>query len=129
MECKLQFLLVAALHEIWLKLQFAPGAILRDRGELLENGVENGKHSGKLSSGSEAFSFFIYLFLLKPVFFPSFNKYVIVIYISTRRSIMTFSLLSRLIRQLTQVRGVAPFCLTGRLRLGKMEDQPKVNKR
>lgn len=69
MECKLQFLLVAALHEIWLKLQFAPGAILRDRGELLENGVENGKHSGKLSSGSEAFSFFIYLFLLKPVLF------------------------------------------------------------
>lgn len=36
MECKLQFLLVVALHEIWLKPQFAPGAILRDRGELLE---------------------------------------------------------------------------------------------
>lgn len=46
-------------------------------------------------------------FLLKPVFFPSFNKYVIVIYISTRRSIMTFSLLSHLIHQLTQVRGVS----------------------
>lgn len=30
----------STLHEIWLKPQFAPGAILRDRGELLENGVE-----------------------------------------------------------------------------------------
>lgn len=69
MECKLQFLLVVALHEIWLKLPFAPGTILRDRGELLENGVESGKHSGKSSSGSEAFSFFIYFFLLKPVWF------------------------------------------------------------
>ena len=62
MECKLEFLLVVALHEIWLKLQFDPGSILRDRGKLLENGVESGKHSGKLSSGSQAFSFFIYFF-------------------------------------------------------------------
>lgn len=44
MECKLQFLLVVALHEIWLKPPLAPGAILRDRGELLKKWGENGKH-------------------------------------------------------------------------------------
>ena len=67
MECKLQFLLVVALHEIWLKLQFAPGTILRDRGELLENGVGSTLENRHLVQ--KLFPFLFTFFLLKPVLF------------------------------------------------------------